>query len=197
MSTTDLLAFPVGLRLTGRRCLVVGASDEASQRAQLLSSFGALVTVTSSEPSEAELSDVWLVVQADRDAALAERLAAYCDARRIFFCAVDQPEYSSFSHLALARAGDVIVAVSSSGSAPALSRRLRQELERVFAAAGLSDFAEQLAQLRRRLDPRTRARTLSELVQGVRFDGCLQLPDLAAHSNNGASGGPGMGGGGG
>ena len=62
----------------------------------------------------------------------------------------DQPDFSNFSHLALARAGDVTLSISTNGRAPALARRLREELERVLGESNLIAFVERLARLRDR-----------------------------------------------
>lgn len=209
-----LQVFPVGLRLQGRACLVVGSSEEAEPRVRALLDAGARVRwVTGSRSAppelagppdgdpgpaiprpawapdecleicwrELELTDVderWLVVLADRDPELALRLSAACEARRTFYCAIDQPEGSSFFHMALVRAGEVTVAISTAGTAPALGRRLRQELTRLFEEARLGDFAARVAAWRAELDPATRKTTLNAKLREVTLNGKLELPDL-------------------
>jgi siroheme synthase-like protein len=190
-------AFLVGLELTGRACLVVGSDDEAARRATALARAGALVTIVAEAPNDAvralaadgtvtlaarvfaetDLDGVWLAVLGDRDATRAERMARAAEARRVFFCAVDQPSFGSFSHLALARAGALSVGISTRGRAPALARRLREELERLFRAAGLERFVEGLAALRARTPSAERARVLGQAVANVRFTGALELPE--------------------
>jgi siroheme synthase (precorrin-2 oxidase/ferrochelatase) len=187
--------FPVGLILKGKRCVVVGDGAEAAQRAAALTEMGAEVLLThGADFVERDLDGAWLAVLVNRDAELAGRVSRAAGERRVFFCAIDQPEFSSFSHLAIARAGDVLVAISTSGKAPALASRLRQELERVFEAAGLAAFAGKLSALRERLPPGERLARLSRAVEHVRF-GALELPRDADpdHSKTGAPGGPGMG----
>ncbi len=186
----------VGLRLGGRHCVVVGGGDEAVRRATNLADAGAQVTVVAAEPSGAlthlarqlglevlrrELSDkdldgAWLVVQTERDAALAARLGAACRQRQIFFCAVDQPEPSSFSHVATLRSGPVTIAISSSGRAPALIRKLRDELSRLLDASGFAAFAERIAQLREQTPRSKRRELLARAVEPLRFEGSLRVP---------------------
>ena len=61
------------------------------------------VTLAARPATEADLDGVWLAVLTDMDPALAERLSRAAEARRVFFCAVDQPGFGSFSHVCLDR----------------------------------------------------------------------------------------------
>jgi siroheme synthase-like protein len=190
--------FIVGLRLDDRPCLVVGSSAEAALRARGLSEAGAAVRVVGAEPSAelralgdagdvalidrafepADLEGVWLAVYADRDALLAERIHELAETVGVFFCAVDQPTVSSYSHLGIARAGALSIAVGTGGRAPALTRRVREELERLLSESDLAAFVDRLSELRERTPPADRARVLGALVDQVRFDGKLVLPDI-------------------
>jgi siroheme synthase-like protein len=103
-------------------------------------------------------------------------MAAAAAQHRIFFCAVDQPEHSTFSHPAIARSGPVVVAVSTSGTAPTLSRRLREELERVFGEANLAAFANALGELREKTPSEKRRTVLGSAVSGLHLTGTLEIP---------------------
>lgn len=192
--------FPVGLVLAGRCCLVVGSGEDAERRARALVAAGARVRVLSERATDAlgrlsedgsvvlaqrpfhetDLDGVWLAVYSDTDPAAAARVAAAAEARRVFFCAVDLPSVSSYAHLAIAKAGPVTVAISTSGRAPSLARRLRDELARVFDEAKLATFAEALARLRERTAPALRRAVLGDAVRALRFDGKLSIPDDGA-----------------
>ena len=183
------------MQLEGKPCLVVGSELEARDRARALCEVGARVRVVALAPcaelralaaegqvalvergfAPDDLNEVWLAVLVDRDLELGARMAALCNERRILFCAVDQPQENSFSHLALARAGVVTVAIGTDGRAPALGRRLREELERVLDEAELASFAERLAQLRDATSPAERRAVLGAAVRGLRFEGRLKL----------------------
>jgi precorrin-2 dehydrogenase / sirohydrochlorin ferrochelatase len=184
--------YPLSLDLEGRRCLVVGGGNEARLRIANLLDAGAEVLVIASEElpgldelptsrlrierrayREADLDDVWLVVQVTMDAALATTIAAHCAARRLFFCAVDQPENSSYSHLALTRAGSLTLAVGTEGRAPALGRKLREELARLLAEANAAEEVEALAALREQTPREARREVLSRAVADVCFTGSL------------------------
>ena len=190
--------FPVGLRLSGLRCLLVGSGEEAERRAAALVDAGARLRVASEKPTsglrrlaadgalalamrsfeEQDLEDVWLAVLTDPDPELAARMAAAATKHRVFFCAADQPDHSTFWHPAIARSGPVVVAVSTSGAAPALSRRLREEIERVMNEAEVGSFVEGLVALRSKTPSDERKAVLGEAVANVRFTGALELSPL-------------------
>ncbi len=187
--------YPLNLLLDDRLCLVLGGGDEAALRVRNLLEAGARVVVVGEHPTpalaalaesaqvqlrlrefvEADLEGAWLVVQADQNAALASRVAELCQARRLFFCAVDQPAYSSYSHVALARAGALTLAISTEGRVPALGRRLREELSRLLEAANAAEQVERLARLRDATPAANRREVLSQAVQGVHFTGALRF----------------------
>jgi len=187
--------FPIALLLKGRACLVVGSGSEAASRTQALLEAHARPTVISRTPDEAiralaragsialherdfidsDLSGKWLAVLVDQDPTLAAHMASLAEAERVFFCAVDQPEHNSYAHMAQARAGLLTIAISTAGQAPALGRRLREELERLLVAAKMSEFVERLAALRQVTPSSERRRVLGEAVAGVHFSGELKL----------------------
>jgi len=187
--------FPLALELEGRSCVVMGSGQEAIRRARALLEAGAVVELVAESPSSelrsfaeehgvelsvrrpraSDLDSRWVAVLAERDPELARELGAAADERRVWFCAVDDPGASSYAHMAQARAGLVTVSVSTSGKAPALGRRLAEELRRVFDEAALAAFAGELAELRERTPSAERARVLGDAVAGVAFEGPLRL----------------------
>lgn len=186
--------YPLNLLLDDRKCVVVGGGSEAALRAGNLLEAGARVLVVGEEATpgldllasprlrlerrpfdDADLDDAWLVVQATLDADLARRVGSLCQARRIFFCAVDQPENSSYAHLALVRAGSLTLAIGTEGRAPALGRRLREELARVLGEARAAEEVERLAALRTATPNAERKEALSRAVADVHFTGALRF----------------------
>jgi precorrin-2 dehydrogenase/sirohydrochlorin ferrochelatase len=195
MTTPHKSVFPVALVLDGRACLVVGSGPELASRTRALLDAHARPTVVSSAPSEElralaqsgaitlherdfedhDLSDQWLAVLVDSNPALAARMARLAETLRVFFCAVDQPEHNSYAHMAQARAGLLTIAISTAGQAPALGRRLREELERLLEGSKMSAFVERLAELRAQTPSAQRRDVLGRAVAGVRFTGALEL----------------------
>jgi len=195
MTTLPKSVFPVALVLDGRACLVVGSGPELASRTRALLDAHARPTVVSSAPSEElsalaqrgaitlherefedrDLNDQWLAVLVDSNPALAARMARLAETLRVFFCAVDQPQHNSYAHMAQARAGLLTIAISTAGQAPALGRRLRQELERLLTNSKMSAFVDQLAELRRQTPSAERRDVLGRAVASVRFTGEIEL----------------------
>ena len=187
--------FPIALLLKDRACLVVGSGPDVTSRTQALLQARARPTVVSSAPNEtiralsaagrialherdfidSDLHGKWLAVLVDENALLAARMAQLAEVERVFFCAIDQPEHNSYSHMAQARAGLLTIAISTAGQAPALGRRLREEIERLLVAAKMSEFVEKLAALRQITPSNERRKVLGEAVSGVHFSGELKL----------------------
>ena len=201
LSQTNL---PVALLLDGRAALVVGHGPELERRVNQFLEAGACVRVVTRgqleagrltslaqlgngksleicerEYDEADLDDRWIAVLTDRDASLAAAIALAAEQRCLFFCAVDQPEFGSFAHVALTRQGPISIAVSSGGAVPGLSARLRDEISRLLASSAVGSFAHRVAALRRRLEPDERASVVSALMRAVRLDGRVHLPSEA------------------
>ncbi|WP_454696088.1 siroheme synthase CysG [Achromobacter aegrifaciens] len=144
--------FPIFADLQDRRVLVVGGGAVAERKTLSLLEASADVLVGAPEltPALAALAaegrirhlsgrfdpawldGVWLVVAATdhRDTNAAVSQAA--DARRIFSNVVDDPELSSFQVPSIVDRSPVIVAISSSGVAPVLARRIRERIESLF-----------------------------------------------------------------
>jgi siroheme synthase-like protein len=186
--------YPLNLLLDDRKCVVVGGGAEAAVRAGNLLEAGAQVLIVGEEETlglealasarlrvelrrfeESDLDDAWLVVQVTQDTELARRVGQSCQARRIFFCALDQPENSTYAHLALVRDGSLTVAIGTEGRAPALGRRLREELGRVLSEAGAAEEVERLAALRAATPSTERREALSRAVADVHFTGSLRF----------------------
>ena len=187
--------FPVALVLEGRACLAVGSGPELMRRTSALLEANAKPVVVSTHPSadvralaqsgrielherefcDADLNDKWLAVLVDEDHALATRMARLAEAGRVFFCAVDQPEHNGYAHMAQARAGLLTIAISTAGQAPALGRRLREELDRLLTRSQMAAFVAELAALRARTPSAERRSVLGAAVSAVRFTGQLEL----------------------
>ena len=187
--------FPIALLLEGRACLVVGSGPELTSRTRALLDAHARPSVVSPAPSDeiralaqsgqidlherefsdADLNDKCLAVLVDGNAELAARMAKLAEAARVLFCAVDQPEHNSYAHMAQARAGLLTIAISTAGQAPALGRRLREELEQLLTRSNMAAFVEALAELRARTPSAERRKVLGAAVAGVHFNGELEL----------------------
>jgi uroporphyrin-III C-methyltransferase/precorrin-2 dehydrogenase/sirohydrochlorin ferrochelatase len=155
--------FPLFADLNQRLVLVVGGGAVAVRKTHALLEAGARVRVGAPEvhPQLAELAeqgaithiagrfadawleDVWLVVAATDDESVNAQVAAAASARRILANVVDDPALSSFQVPSIVDRSPLIVAISSSGVAPVLARRLRERIESMFdhALGPLADLA--------------------------------------------------------
>jgi len=134
MPTRDQLPFyPVSLNLMGRRCVVIGGSDdrEAIEKADALTESGADVCRITDPQAlrEEDVGDAFFVVSTPNDAALSARLRALADEHGFLLCCIDQPAYGFVAMAAVAKAGPVRVAISTTGLAPRVGKKLRVRLQ--------------------------------------------------------------------
>jgi precorrin-2 dehydrogenase / sirohydrochlorin ferrochelatase len=144
----------INLDVENRLCLVIGGGEEAANKAGRLLDAGAKVTVISPTLTDAlkglaasgkilhrgrrfKTSDVdggvWLAINTvTSDAVLSRDLFALAKQKGFLLCATDQPDYSTCTMPALVARGPLRIAISTSGVSPALSSRLRQDLEPLF-----------------------------------------------------------------
>lgn len=182
--------FPLFADLQGRRVLVVGGGEIAARKVQLLLEASADVCVGAPE-LVAELAqlaqqgrihalhgafrpewleDAWLVVAATDDRAVNAAVSQAAQARRIFSNVVDDAELSSFQVPSIVDRSPLVVAISSSGVAPVLARRLRERVESLFDHS-LGSLATLAARYRphirqRRPDLKQRRRFYDWLLDG-------------------------------
>ena len=169
-------ALSVSLYVLGRRCLVVGEGPMAAERAGRLSAAGAeVVLVPRSEYRPELLAGAFMVFCCD--AALGPTVSRDARVRGALAYVLDAPELSDLAMPALVRRGPVQIAVSTDGMAPALSRRLRSEIERLLAANGveLDAFVEEMARLREDLLPPARREQLYDVASRLTIEGSVKI----------------------
>jgi siroheme synthase-like protein len=121
--------YPVVLDLRGRPCLVIGEGPLAEEKVHGLLAAGAdVIHRTSYE--ESDLDGKVLVIVCGQPPEIAETVWQEARRRNILINTVDDPPRCGFIAPAIVRRGDLAVAISTNGKAPALAVRLRQRLER-------------------------------------------------------------------
>jgi uroporphyrin-III C-methyltransferase/precorrin-2 dehydrogenase/sirohydrochlorin ferrochelatase len=144
--------YSLALNLSGRRAVVVGGGQVARRRAQGLLDAGANViviapevdpglaaldvTVLRREYAEGDLSAAWLAHAATNDSAVNAAVAAEAERNRIWCVRADDARASAAWTPAVARSGDVRVAVTAGGD-PRRARRLRAAIEVALAEGSL------------------------------------------------------------
>ena len=182
--------FPLFLSLTDRRALVVGGGEPAARKAEQLLQAGARVTLIADTVTgeiaqliadgriawaghtfdAADLDGITLAIVATDDSALQARVSHEAQQRCVPVNVVDRPKLSSFIMPAIVDRGPITVAISTGGTAPALARKLRAEIERALPATigRLARFAEIFREQVRRTvkEPRARRRLWDHVFSG-------------------------------
>jgi precorrin-2 dehydrogenase/sirohydrochlorin ferrochelatase len=140
------------LRLTGRRCLVVGGGDIGLEKVEGLLACDADVVLVAPEahPGLVELAAERSITWARREyrpadlegcliaiAATADtdvNIKVYEDAERraMLVNVVDVPPLCNFILPAIVRTGPLAVAISTAGASPALAKRMKREISDLF-----------------------------------------------------------------
>ena len=129
----ELSLLPLFLDLKGRNALVIGASQGAKWKAELLRAAGALVKQLDWPPlGENALRDYSFVVADIADEADAAKFARAARAAGVAFNMVDRPELCQFQFGAIVNRSPVIVSISTSGAAPVLAQTIRQRIEAIL-----------------------------------------------------------------
>lgn len=125
---------PLNVDLRGRVCVVVGETAEARRKSELLGRVGARVEPCRVDELSARLAGERpaLVVAASGDASADAEVAAAARAGGILVNVVSHPELSDFIFPSIIDRHPVLVAISSGGDAPVLTRLLRNRLEAVI-----------------------------------------------------------------
>ncbi len=146
------------LRLTGRRCVVIGGGEIGLEKVEGLLACDADVVLIAPEavPALAELaaegSIEWLereYASADLEGALIAiaatnhtdvNIRVFDDAedRAMLVNVVDVPPLCNFILPAIVRTGPLAIAISTAGASPALAKRMKREVSELFG----SEYAE-------------------------------------------------------
>ncbi len=144
--------YPVFLQVEDRPCLIVGGGEVACRKAQALLSCGARVTVVSPQLGKgltrlarqgkvrwrshrftpADLRKAGLVAAATDDQPTNELAAREARRRGVWINVVDQPKLCSFIVPSVLRRGKLVLAISTQGISPALSKWIRKDLSRRY-----------------------------------------------------------------
>jgi siroheme synthase-like protein len=162
--------YPVTLRVTGRRCVVVGGGAVATRRIGILTRAGAEVTVVAPDVSEeieqlvgaggvtldrrpfepTDLDEAFLALAATDSWQVNHAVAEAAAGRGVLVNVADDPAVSDFALPALVRRRDVTLAISTGGRSPAFARFMREELQRWLTDARCT-LLELVADVRRDL----------------------------------------------
>lgn len=193
-----MILFPAFLKLSGRRCLVVGAGPIAQEKIEGLLRAGAAVCVVAPQATRkiqswaragklrwdarkfrsSDLSGAFLVVAATSSPALHTEIFKQARRRGVLCNVVDDPEHCDFYYGSVVRRGSLQIAISTGGHSPALAQRLRKRLEHEFGAE-YEHWLEEIGAARKRLlaksiPPDRRKTLLHRLASEFSFDEFLR-----------------------
>jgi siroheme synthase-like protein len=159
---------PIFVKLTGRRCLLVGAGAVALQKIpSLLAAEADLRVIAPRTRSEIEtlagegrielirrefvasdLDRIFLVIAATDNPKVNAAIHAAAVERNILCNSVDDPPHCDFYFGSVINRGDLQIAVSTAGESPAFAQRLRQEIDEQLPG-DLGPWLRSLGELRR------------------------------------------------
>jgi len=144
--------YPIYLNLENRLCVVIGGGRVAQGKVDGLLSAGAQVRVVAPALTAAleelargqriehvaraylpgDLAEAFLVISATDDPAVNQQVWSEANCHNVLVNVVDDTPHCNFIAPAILRQGDLSIAISTSGKAPALAVRLRDQIARLI-----------------------------------------------------------------
>jgi siroheme synthase-like protein len=140
------------LRLSGRRCVVVGGGEVGLEKVEGLLACDGDVTLVAPEAIEPlrdladegsirwerrayrseDLEGTFIVIAATSDTDVNIRVFEDAERRAMLVNVVDVPPLCNFILPAIIRSGPLAIAISTAGASPALAKRIRDEIAEEF-----------------------------------------------------------------
>ena len=140
------------LRLTGRRCVVVGGGDVGLEKVEGLLACDADVTLIDPDAiaplrelaaegsiawerrpyATGDLEATFMVIAATSDTDVNIRVFEDAERRAMLVNVVDVPPLCNFILPAIVRTGPLAIAISTAGASPALAKRLKREIGEIY-----------------------------------------------------------------
>jgi precorrin-2 dehydrogenase / sirohydrochlorin ferrochelatase len=140
------------LRLSGRRCLVVGGGEVGLEKVEGLLACDADVTLVAPDAvpeleelaredsihwerrayDPADLEGSFLVIASTDDTDVNIRVYEDAEARAMLVNIVDVPPLCNFILPAIVRTGPLAIAISTAGASPALAKRMKREIAEAY-----------------------------------------------------------------
>lgn len=189
-----MAVFPIFHDLSGKKCVVIGGGTVAARKIATLVDFDAEVVVVSpalSQPlqdmlrrgrityipekyAETDLAGAFLVVAATDNRMVNEKI--YHDAVKngIWVNVADNPRQCNFIFPSVIKKGDLVIGISTSGKYPALSKRIRKEIDNLLTQRMKADILEVLEKFRQKVffeieNEAERSKILARILDEVAF----------------------------
>ncbi len=144
--------YPIFLNLEKKDILIVGAGNVAERKAKFLLEFGANISIIGKHISAGlkkllkekrvkflgenflpeYLKNQLMVIVATDNMRFNQKIASLVKKKGILVNVVDQPLECDFIMPSIVKRGDLLIAISTSGKSPILSKLIRKELEKKY-----------------------------------------------------------------
>jgi siroheme synthase-like protein len=144
--------YPIFLKLQGKNCVVIGGGNVALRKVKGLLECRAKVTLISPKPrpeivklskrrvihliqrgyEKEDLEDATIAFACTNLKKVNQQVAEDAKRARVLVNVADDPGLSDFITPSFFRRGDLTIAVSTGGMSPALARKIRTNLEKIF-----------------------------------------------------------------
>jgi uroporphyrin-III C-methyltransferase/precorrin-2 dehydrogenase/sirohydrochlorin ferrochelatase len=142
--------YPVFLDLHDRRCVVLGDTALAEEKAVGLRATGATVVHLRRPFMQGDFAGAYLAIDASDDPEGQCAARAEADRERVLLNVADVTHQCDWIAPALVRRGPLQIAISTSGESPFLARALRERIETMFGDEW-GPFTALMGRMRRRL----------------------------------------------
>lgn len=147
-----LQILPLFHKVERRKAVVVGSSNGADWKAELLGAAGALVSRRTSW-TPADLEGAAIAVADFAEAGEAQRFAEAAHAAGALVNIIDQPDLCDVQFGAIVNRSPIVIGISTDGAAPMLGQSIRTKIESVLPL-GLSAWAKAAKLWRQKLKSR-------------------------------------------
>lgn len=179
--------YPVNLNLDNMEIIIVGGGNVALRKCMNFLDFGKSVTVLAPEFDSRFLelgnkvdliNDIFkeeyidkfdIVVAATDDKEVNEEIACICRKKSKLINVVDSRDLSDFTVSSYVKRGDLLIGISTGGKIPALSAKIRRDLEEIYDES-FAEYVDLLGELRKKFikkyeDKTERKEVLKALVK--------------------------------
>ena len=179
--------YPVNLNLDNMEIIIVGGGNVALRKCMNFLEFGKSVTVLAPDFDSRFLelgnkvdliNDIFkeeyidkfdIVVAATDDKEVNEEIACICRKKSKLINVVDSRDLSDFTVSSYVKRGDLLIGISTGGKIPALSAKIRRDLEEIYDES-FAEYVDLLGELRKKIikkyeDKTERKEVLKALVE--------------------------------
>jgi precorrin-2 dehydrogenase/sirohydrochlorin ferrochelatase len=166
----DMAHFPMFVSLKDKSILIIGGGKVAYRKIKKLIPFGPKIHLIAKQIKEekilnlaknynidieeraflfTDLDSKDMVIVAIDDIKLQEEIFNFCYRRKIPVNCVDNPKFCTFLFPSYIKENDIVIGISSSGYAPALSKKLKEKIKNCLPK-NLNEVLEKLKELRKK-----------------------------------------------